>query len=261
MDRGRCQLLRKGAGPLPLVAGDVVLVHTSASVTLASDAGARPVDSWARVAATRSTEMHVGEGAGEPVVVRGGRFVFGTADEKLLTGWLPPLVHVVAGENSSNRVRTLLAFNEAESVEPGPGSEFIIARLMELLLAELFRGEALAAQPSPTGLLAGLDDPVTARALTALHGDVARPWTTTELARLCGSSRSAFNARFTRVVGVAPMRYLQRWRLAVAKDELRSGRRSVAEIALLVGFRSGSAFTTAFTRTAGCSPRHYAEGT
>ena len=131
-------MLKAGVEPLPLVAGDVVLARTSASLTLASDAGTKPVDSWARVAATHSTEMHVGEGHGEPVVVRGGRFVFGTADEKLLTGWLPPLVHVVAGEKSSHRVRTLLAFNEAESVEPGPGSEFIIARLMELLLAELF---------------------------------------------------------------------------------------------------------------------------
>lgn len=47
----------------------------------------------------------------------------------------------------------------------------------------------------------------------------------------------ALRQRFTSVVDVAPMRYLQRWRMAVAKDELRLGQRSVAEITLLVGFR------------------------
>ena len=261
VDRGSCQLLRPGTAPLPLAPRDVVLVRTCAPFALASEPGTKPVDSWARVATTRSTEMHVGEGPGKPVVVRGGRFVFGAADAKLLTGLFPPLVHVVAGESSSDRVRTLLAINEAESVEPGPGSPFVLARLMELLLAELFRSRSLAAQPLQTGLLAGLGDPVTARALTALHGDLAQRWTTAGLARLCGCSRSGFSKRFTEIVGVAPMRYLQQWRLAVAKDELRQGRRNVAEIALLVGFRSGSAFTTAFTRAAGCSPRRYAEGT
>jgi hypothetical protein len=52
------------------------------------------VDSW--VAAMRSPEIQVGDGEGEPVVVRGGRFVFATASEKLLTGLLPPLVYVAA---------------------------------------------------------------------------------------------------------------------------------------------------------------------
>ena len=261
VDRGRCQLLRPGTEPLCLSARDIVLVRTCAPFALASDPGTKPVDSWARVAATRSTKMHVGEGVGKPVVVRGGRFVFGAADERLLTGLFPPLVRVVAGETSSDRVRTLLAINEAESVEPGPESQFVLARLMELLLAELLRSRPLAAQPPPTGLLAGLADPVTARALKALHGDVAQRWTTAGLARLCGCSRSGFSKQFTKIVGVAPMSYLQQWRLAVAKDELRQGRRNVAEIALLVGFRSGGAFTTAFTRAAGCSPRYYAEGT
>ena len=261
VDRGNCLLLQPGTGPLPLAPRDVVLVRTSTPFALASDQSTRAVDSWARVAATRSTEMHVGEGAGKRVVVRGGCFVFGTGDAKLLTSWFPPLVRVAAGGASSDRVRTLLAISEAEAVDPEPGSGFISAQLTELLLAELFRGGVSAARPPQTGLLAGLADPVTARALAALHGDVARPWTTAGLARLCGCSRSGFSQRFARVVGTAPMSYLRRWRLAIAKDELRRGRHSIAEIALLVGFRSGSAFSTAFTRAAGCSPRHYAEAT
>jgi AraC-like DNA-binding protein len=41
---------------------------------------------------------------------------------------------------------------------------------------------------------------------------------------------------------------------------LRGERPSLAELADRVGYQSASAFTTAFTRVAGCSPREYARG-
>ena len=130
---------------------------------------------------------------------------------------------------------------------------------MELLLVELLRGEASLAQSAKAGLLQGLADPVTAKALVAMHGEPAKLWTTATLSRLCGCSRSAFNARFTSTVGVAPMRYLHGWRMAVAKDELHRGERNVGEIAFLIGFQSGAAFTRAFTRSVGCPPSGFVE--
>jgi hypothetical protein len=74
--------------------------------------------------------------------------VFDTANEDLLTGLLPALVHVVAGDTSSQRVRSLLEMNETESLQPGPGSKFIIARLTELILVEILRSEALRVDPA-----------------------------------------------------------------------------------------------------------------
>jgi len=259
VDQGKCLFLRAGAEPLQFAAGDFLLVRTSTPFSLASDQGAEPVDSWDLVARTRSTEICVGNGDGEAVVVRGGRFVFDSHNEKFLLGLFPPLVHLASRNAQSDRVTALLAMNEAECAAPGVMSEFVIGRLMELLLVELIRGEALVLQASRVGLLAALADPVTARALAALHGKMAHPWTTTELARLCCCSRSAFSSRFTKIVGVAPMSYLQQWRIAVAKDELRRGLRSVEEIGFLVGFQSGSAFSTAFTRAVGRSPSSFAE--
>lgn len=256
IDRGTCMILRDGCEPLHLASGDLVLVRTSSPFMVASDRETAPVDSWARVAATRSREIAVGEDTGQPALLRGGRLVFGTPSEKLLLGLLPELLRVV----SSDRARALLAMNETEALTPGRGSRYVVERLMELLLLEVLSRAALATRPYQAGLLAGLADPVTASALTAMHRDMARNWTTAELARLCGSSRSAFNMRFTSVVGVPPMSYLQRWRMTIAKDELRKGLRSVAEIAFLVGFQSGSAFTTAFTRAVGCSPTRFARG-
>ena len=99
---------------------------------------------------------------------------------------------------------------------------------------------------------------MTARALSAMHGDVTHDWTVFVLARLCGVSRSTLAARFREIVGMGPIEYLQHWRMALAKDELRRGTKSIGQIALAIGFQSSSAFSTAFTRAVGCPPKRFA---
>jgi AraC-like DNA-binding protein len=148
--------------------------------------------------------------------------------------------------------------NETEYQEPRSGSEFFIVRLMELVLVDILRHEGGQVSEMHSGLLAGLADPVTACAITAMHKDVAHAWTVSELAQLCGVSRSNFANRFQKIVGMGPIEYLLHWRMALAKDELRSGTRGIGEIALSVGFQSTSAFSTAFTRAVGCSPKRFA---
>jgi AraC-like DNA-binding protein len=91
-----------------------------------------------------------------------------------------------------------------------------------------------------------------------MHRDVAHAWTVSGLARLCGVSRSTFAARFRQIVRTGPIEYLLHWRMALAKDELRRGSRSIGEIALAIGFQSSSAFSTAFSQAVGSSPKRFA---
>ncbi len=176
-------------------------------------------------------------------------------------------VHLETDDFVLIRTSTPFAFTSDPSIEPEDSetivaatrdTEFIIVRLMELILVEILRNQALRLDQEHTGLIAGLADAVTARALTAMHNDVAHGWTVAELARLCGVSRSSFAVRFRDVVGTGPIDYLLHWRMALAKDELRRGDRSSGEIALAIGFQSSSAFSTAFTRAIGYSPKRYA---
>lgn len=259
LETGECQLTRPDAPPLHLKTNDFVLIRTVTAFALVSDVGSTTLESDTLVAATRQTTIELGEGGAPGVVLHAGRFVFDTANEELLSGLLPSLIHVAATDATSPRLRSLLAMNLHEALEPRPGGAFVVGRLMELILIEILRNAGGLSDRKQAGLLAGLVDPVTNRALTAIHADVACSWTVQRLAHYCGVSRSTFATRFRGVVGTGPIEYQQRWRMALAKDYLRIGRRSIGDIAFTIGFQSASAFSTAFTRNFGMSPRRYAD--
>jgi AraC-like DNA-binding protein len=257
LEQGECQLVRAHAKPLKLRPGDFVLIRTTTPFTLTSDPSVEPEDSETIVTATNDPELRLDKGFGPASILRGGRFVFDTTNEELLTGLLPSLVHVAVDDTSSWRLQSLLKLNETESAQQDLGCDFIVTRLIEVILVEILRREAQKVDQEHTGLLAGLNDPVTSRALELMHADAARDWTVAILASRCNVSRSTFAAHFRKVVGVGPIDYLLRWRMTLAKDELRHGTRSIGEIALAIGFQSSSAFSTAFTKAMGCSPRQF----
>ena len=59
------------------------------------------------------------------------------------------------------------------------------------------------------------------------------------------------------LVGVPPMSYLTAWRMHVAAQALRESRRSVAQVAAMVGYESEATFARAFKREMGSSPGEY----
>jgi AraC-like DNA-binding protein len=71
-------------------------------------------------------------------------------------------------------------------------------------------------------------------------------------------SRSGFAERFKETLGSAPIEYLSRWRIAIAKQALLRGEKSLDRIADEIGYESASAFSTAFSKRLGCSPRRFA---
>ena len=66
--------------------------------------------------------------------------------------------------------------------------------------------------------------------------------------------RSVLAERFTHFVGVPPMQYLTRWRLALAARMLREGREPIIRIAERSGYESEGALSRAFKREFGVPP-------
>lgn len=96
-----------------------------------------------------------------------------------------------------------------------------------------------------------------ARALAAMRADPTRRWTVAGLARQAGLSRAAFARRFKQEVGVSPMRWLAEHRLRHAAEVLQRTDRSLADLAVEVGYQCEFAFAKAFKRLFGIAPGLY----
>jgi AraC-like DNA-binding protein len=97
-------------------------------------------------------------------------------------------------------------------------------------------------------------------AITSVHGNRAHRWTLQELAERASMSRSTFALKFKETMGTSPMEYLTRSRMLLAGDNLVNSRDSISLIALSLGYEPESAFSTAFKRVMGCSPRQHSRG-
>jgi AraC-like DNA-binding protein len=253
MLEGRCRLSVEGHEPATISAGDFVLLPTTPAFTISSFSAAPTVHRDPHKVRGRRGELRYGETTGRPDMRSlGGSFVFDCADPGLLASLLPEVVHV----QGSLRLAQLVQMMGEESAEQKPGNEFMRSRLAEMLLIEAMR--STASGNAPPGLLRGLGDERLADALKQMHLHIERSWSVSRLARIAALSRSGFFERFTRTVGMAPMEYLLSWRMETAKDLLRRGELTIADIAERVGYGSSSAFSAAFSRHVGQPPSHYA---
>lgn len=86
---------------------------------------------------------------------------------------------------------------------------------------------------------------------------LAKPHSLRSLARQAAMSPRTLQRQFKETVGMAPYDWLVRERVALAKDMLQSGRRSLTGVADAVGFKSQETFRRHFRRIAGTTPTAY----
>ncbi len=254
---GGCWLaLEDGSAPVRLEAGDCVLLPTGRPFRLASDLGLAPAEAEAVFGPVRHGRIARCNGGGEFFLV-GGYFTLAAPQADLLLGLLPPVLPIRSGPDQA-ALRWSLDRLRQELREPQPGGALVAQHLAHLMLVHALR-QHLADGPT-TGWLAALADRQMGAALAALHQDPARRWTVAALARQVGLSRTSFALRFKATVGLSPMAYLTGWRMRLAAARLARPGQPVSAIAASLGYESDSAFSAAFKRAMGCSPREYGRG-
>lgn len=201
-------------------------------------------------------------GGGEPTRIVCGFLGCDKLDGNPLAEALPPLLKFDTRQGAAaSWIRSTLEFAASEVAARRSGSEAVLAKMSELLFVEAVRSYVETLSDEQTGWLAGLKDPYVSRALSLLHGRVAHTWTVDDLGREVGLSRSALADRFTKLIGEPPMRYLARWRIQVAAQELRNSETPLARIAEQVGYESESAFNRAFKQGFGVPPATWRKNT
>ncbi|MBM7804319.1 AraC-like DNA-binding protein [Geodermatophilus bullaregiensis] len=250
---GRCVLQLDGEPPRDLGTGDLVVLPQADAHELGSvgSAGLPTLSSLDLARRTPGTHLAAG-GDGERTTVVCGAFTFGDADHPAVAGF-PRCVRVPAEDGRPpGWVAGVAGALLAEARDGGPGSEVVMARLSDAVVTRALRHHLQTADEP--GWLRGLHDPHVARALAAVHADLAAPWTVAALARVAGLSRAAFAARFTAAVGQPPAQYLSGARMRRAMTLLRAEGATAAGVASRVGYASEASFAVAFTRHAGCPP-------
>lgn len=245
--------------PRRLMPGDVVLLPTGAGHGLGGDpdAGARPHDHDA-VEEAQTDEGIYRFGSG-PVRTRilCASYEHDPAVTTQVLASLPEVVHIRA-DNGGGCLGDTVRLLARELAHSQIGTSVVLDRLVDVLLVQLLRAW-LEAEParSEGSWLGVLGDPIIGEALTKLHEDPARPWTTATLAAEVAVSRATLSRRFRAVVGQTPGAYLTRWRMDLAALRLRDTDDTLDTIARSVGYTSVYAFSHAFSRARSQPPGRY----
>lgn len=251
---GECWLAFDGYEPINAKKGDFILLPSTPSFTLSSSPDVECLPGHPASAPVRH-----GDQEGLPDFISlGGTFGIEQVNAPLLLAMLPGLIYIPASAGRSERLGKVIDLILDECAHDDPGREMVLQRLLEVLLVEALRWRGIGAEDARAGLLIGMRDPALAAVLRAIHADVRKNWIVADLAKIAGMSRSAFATRFRHVLGCGPFEYLARWRMALAKDALVQGAKTLDGIADDIGYESASAFSTAFRKRLGVSPGRFA---
>lgn len=257
LTEGNCSVkLQDGSEAWQMHAGDVIIFPRGEAHLIGSDLQLAPVRAANLVEPADAGMMRISHGGGGERT----RFICGflSGDPRLcrpLLESLPPIVVVpLCDPEKISWVSETMRFASQETSSPGIGSNAILSRLSELIFVEALRRYAASLPDTQQGWLAGLRSPHISRALSQLHARPAYPWTIEELSAQAGLSRTVLAERFQRLLGEPPLRYLTRWRLALAARQLRETQEPLVRIAERVGYDSEAAFNRAFKREFGMPP-------
>ena len=233
---------------LELAPGDVALVRGGPDHYLGCEPGA------ACLSPEQFQTRHSGDdrsGDRRTSVFLCGAYRFSGDVGRGLVEALPPVLPLSAA--ADDPLHDVIALLSRELAASAPGQQTVLDRLLDVLLVLAMRAGFQQSATAPRWYRASAD-PRLGPALNAMHADAARPWTVPELATASGLSRAAFARSFQQALGQAPIQYLTDWRMTLARDHLRTGDLTLAQIAARTGYASPYAFAAAFRRHHGLPP-------
>ncbi|MCA9067964.1 MAG: AraC family transcriptional regulator [Planctomycetaceae bacterium] len=164
---------------------------------------------------------------------------------------LPPfLEHKLEQQHELFKAILLQLQREVRSQQSG--QSVIVESLLRVLLTQVLRQHE-GLRNTEDGQLFEFSVEI-ANSLQLMQDNLESAWTVDGLADAVGLSRAQFAMQFAKALGKSPMRYLYECRMVRAQELLQHNHYALKEIAPMVGYKSTSAFSTAFKRWSGHSP-------
>ncbi len=253
---GSCWLsVEGGSEPIRGEAGDCLLLPSGKPYRVGSDLDLSPLDAADVLVENGKGGITTYNHGGDFMGI-GGHFNLAGDQAGLLIDLLPPVLHI-RRDSDKAVLRWTLERLRQELHDPQPGGSLAAQYLATMLLIQALRVYLTECAGDGVGWLFALADRRMRVALTAMHEMPASRWTVQALAKQAGMSRTTFAIRFKETVGKSPLEYLTHWRMQLAADRFATSNDSIAVVAPLLGYESVSAFSTAFKRVMGHSPRQH----
>jgi AraC-like DNA-binding protein len=258
VQEGEIRIAVDGHAPVGLYAGDIVVLPHPVKYRL-SDGGRSDaaLEAPRRIEASGADIAVLEHGRGE-IAARTVSATFQFENKSRvspLLGLLPHLIHIARDvDQSALLIRDIAQFMVVENATQEPGAALMISRLIDVMIIRCIRTWAKSLGPRQ-GWIGALADVRISRAVAAIHHDPTKNWSVESLASIAGMSRSRFAQLFLATAGEPPLRYIHRWRLAMAFDLLRGSNLPVSEVAHAIGYESEAAFSRAYKTMFGTTPR------
>lgn len=252
--KGQCMVQIEGeTSPICFNQGDVGLITEKRSFILASDLSVTPLEAMELFSGAGKSTTELGDG--NDFAQLGGHVLLDPMCDRMLRDVLPAWIHIPATSPHATTFNWLLKKLVEERADNLPGAQLISAQLAQMLFIQILRAHLASSSALPIGWLRALSDPRITTALELMHSKPEYNWQLHELAHACAMSRTTFALHFRTIAGTTPLAYLTDWRMRLASRALREETTPIALIGQRVGYQSESAFSTAFKRSTGQSPK------
>ncbi len=257
--QGGCWLRTETTEWTYLNAGDAVLFPRGVSYVMASSQDVpavdkatlarRPVSENIYLVNSESKESDI-----EPDVLFCGAMHFNLDPLHPLIAIMPDMMRASDLAKRDPSVPALLEAMEREISLDRIGACGILARLADVLAATIIRAWIECACSDSSGWIAAVRCPQLGKVLVAIHTQPERDWSVAELADVMGASRSSFNDKFSRMLGVTPAKYVARVKMFQARQWIARDNMRIAVAANRLGYDSEASFSRAFKRIIGHPP-------
>jgi AraC-like DNA-binding protein len=248
-----------GGRPLPLRAGDILLLPGNPRHIIHDGSGGAPLP--ARNRASLNFTISENLGSDQRLDLLCGHFAIAPPHDRLVRSYLPPRLVVHAGgqaeqKDTAAQLAGLVSLMRTETADGHLGGRAMLNALSTAMFTLVLR-LASDTEDAPRGLLALAGHPRLAPAVAALFNEPARAWSLPDLARLCNMSRATLARQFQEKLGRSASDLLTDIRMTLAANELKRSSLSTGAAAEAAGYQSEAAFQRAFKDHMGVTPAQW----
>ncbi|AAZ28339.1 MULTISPECIES: AraC family transcriptional regulator [Colwellia] len=168
---------------------------------------------------------------------------------------LPSIIQL-SNIQSNDNIWMTVKLIDAEIIRTNNKKNSIIDRLTEVLFIQLLNS-FIEKNEHLTGFLSALKEPRLNKILQLIHQHPERQWTLDIISDVVGMSRATLQRKFKAAIGVSPMVYISRWRMAKAYQLLKHSNLSLEGIADVIGFSDARTLSHAFKDHYGDTPSQF----